>query len=917
MRWVVLGFWIAACGDDAVASRDAGRDAIAVDAGARCRSDVQCSNGAFCDGVERCDPAAPSAGADGCLPAANPACLSGQTCDETAGRCATMCELDPDADMDGATSVDCGGMDCDDADPNRHPDGEEVCDPAGHDEDCDLATFGLRDDDEDGFADSACCNGEGVDRACGGDCNDARASANPDSAEVCNGFDDDCDTRVDEGVLRSFVIDADGDSFGSAAAGAPTIEACFRRVGYAHEAGDCNDADVSIHPGALELCDSGAPAIDEDCDGIANPPALCDCTDGSTRPCAAPGICAAGIERCTGGRWGACSIAAVGEACNMLDDDCNGTADDGVTVSCYVDGDDDGYAASGAAASEDCPDSSRLFAGGCPAGKTDRAPFGADLDCNDAAAGIRPGTIEVCDGVDQDCDATIDEAVSITCYADGDGDTFAAIGAVAERECPVAGRGFVGGCPVASTNRRPLDGADCNDATASIHPLAAEVCEGATDEDCDATVDEGCSCVNGTTRPCPLPGVCAAGLETCGGGAWGACSIAPVAEVCNALDDDCDGAGPDETFACVSGATGACAVCGRAGTQVCALDCSGYGPCRAATEACNACDDDADGATDEGFRCPSGGVIDPCTTSCGTPGAGTCNAACDGAVPGTCFAAAETCNYCDDDGDGSVAAERPLATVARTTVPECASLDRFSTIGCALTGPPSHEEVHLLSAATTNDVASAWIATPQGVGWGPMDFAVSMRVNRGGSVLPGDGWALVLSDSGTATLGPIGSGLSVPYSRTGLAIEWRFYQDDFTVDQPDRVTVRRLTGAGTGTILAVADVPDLAMHLDATSAGDVFQSLYVRYAPRDVSDGNESLEVATAPLGSTPALVFLWGGPGAPPGATTILDHELTSGRPMDAGVTAASGGRTSDVFWRIGAGTPDRSPFTWTNVCF
>ena len=74
------------------------------------------------------------------------------------------------------------------------------------------------------------------------------------------------------------------------------------------------------------------------------------------------------------------------------------------------------------------------------------------------------------------------------------------------------------------------------------------------------------------------------------------------AEVCNGCDDDANGVA-DNGFACAQGATRACtSACGTAGTQRCQGDCSGWQVCRAA-EACNSCDDDANGVADDGFTC--------------------------------------------------------------------------------------------------------------------------------------------------------------------------------------------------------------------------------------------------------------------------------------------------------------------------
>ena len=68
---------------------------------------------------------------------------------------------------------------------------------------------------------------------------------------------------------------------------------------------------------------------------------------------------------------------------NGIDDDCNPVTEDG------TDADGDGY--------------------------------GSDVDCNDNDPTINPGATEVCDGIDNNCDGSIDEGLGITFYADADG----------------------------------------------------------------------------------------------------------------------------------------------------------------------------------------------------------------------------------------------------------------------------------------------------------------------------------------------------------------------------------------------------------------------------------------------------------------------------------------------------------------
>lgn len=79
--------------------------------------------------------------------------------------------------------------------------------------------------------------------------------------EVCNGFDDDCDEQIDEGLeFSNYYIDFDGDGFG---AGDP-ISSCSPNSGdYVVNGNDCDDSKSSVYPGAYEICDE----LDNDCGG--------------------------------------------------------------------------------------------------------------------------------------------------------------------------------------------------------------------------------------------------------------------------------------------------------------------------------------------------------------------------------------------------------------------------------------------------------------------------------------------------------------------------------------------------------------------------------------------------------------------------------------------------------------------------
>ena len=125
------------------------------------------------------------------------------------------------------------------------------------------------DADLDGYGDPAVpapwCGGTSVND--NSDCDDAAFTTHPGAPEVCNGVDDDCDTRIDDADDDladglPFYPDADGDGYGTS----DSAGACVLADGLTLVSGDCDDADPTFHPGADESCDG----IDRNCDGDAS-----------------------------------------------------------------------------------------------------------------------------------------------------------------------------------------------------------------------------------------------------------------------------------------------------------------------------------------------------------------------------------------------------------------------------------------------------------------------------------------------------------------------------------------------------------------------------------------------------------------------------------------------------------------------
>ena len=483
----------------------------------------------------------------------------------------------------------------------------------------------------------------------GEDCAPLDKDAFPGAVEVCDGTDNNCNAIVDEGFADT---DADG------------WKDCVDDDDDGDESPDeldCMPLEVSVHPLATESCNG----IDDDCDADTDE-GFPDMDDDGMADCADDDLDGDGVDN----EQDNCSAVSnqgqedldldgVGDACDMdVDGDSipNGVDncpqvkntvqgdidEDGIGDACDDDKDGDDVANG----QDNCPmvanpgqeDSDGDGVGDACADDKDGDGVPDNLDCKPLDPDVYPGASEVCDGLDNDCDLTEDEG-----FPDFDAD---GIKNCVDTDDDDDGDG---------------DDSDCEPLNPAIHTGAPEVCDG-LDNNCNGKPDEGLG-----ELQCGK-GQCQHKVPACLNGLVQACDpfqgVAP--EVCDGLDNDCDGLA-DEDLGQTTCGLGPCLhtipKCQDGSPTFC-------DPVQGAVEeSCDGLDNDCDGKVDEELG----------SESCGT---GLCFHTiplCLGGVPQECNslegAKPEVCDGQDNNCNGLLDEDLGETTCGfgncQHTVPNC------------------------------------------------------------------------------------------------------------------------------------------------------------------------------------------------------------------------------------------------------
>ena len=686
--------------------------------------------------------------------------------------------------------------------------------------------------------------------------------------------------------------------------------------GFSLDEGDCSDADASIYPGATEYCDGK----DNNCNGATDEGAADALTwyrdsdddsygdPGSTQAsCSQP---AGYVEDNTD-----CNDEAFeanpnhDEICDGIDNDCDEVVDEDDATDAptwYLDEDADGYGQAAVTA----------IACDAPSGYVADDSDGVAFDCDDGEPASNPGHDEICDGLDNDCDATIDEDDAVdapTWYRDDDGDGYGTPKSTMIQCDEPSGFG--------------PDSGECDDSDAAINPGADELCDG-IDNDCDGDTDED-SAVDAPTWYLDSDsdgfGDATVSVPSCsqpvGHVALGSdcddtdSAAAPdLDEVCDGIDNDCDG-DTDEDSAV------------DAPTWYLDADADGYGLDSSTLVQCYA----PSGYAALGGECDdTDSAVNPAATE-------VCDGIdndCEGSADGADAVDAST-YYADADADGygdtaltQAACSQPTGYVVDGTdcddanrtvylgaveicgdgeINDCGSTAEDALTACGL-GPSmalSDADAALLGTSGGDEAGYAVAGTGDVEGDGLPDLLVGSAYQDGADSDAGVAYLVTATPSGTQSLGTVGIPLwgvaAQDYAGEALAgagdVNGDGY-DDFLVG------ARGTDGAGSsagsaylvmGPVAAEASLAAAGIELTGVNRGD-YAGWAVGSAGDVDGDGYDDILVGAVSedsAGTSAGAAYLLLGP-VSAGSLSSADLTLTGASSGDkAGWSVASAGDT------------------------